>query len=457
MAFERWFEHAFTGVRLSSMNERFFSRFSCRDGFLITLALSLQIFSVIYYCLFFLKNGYLSAPFLYDKSNTFMDLYNTLFWSDTNKIYTDFKSVYPPLNFVFLRVVKAIFYGHDYFWEAVDLRQSSLGPAMLVALLCACCPLFVLCTKGWRQVALSRRAFLALFFVLSAPMLFVIERGNLIVLALYLLPFVFSENLFVSMLSLALLINVKPYFAILLFGYLLAGNVPAFLGGSLMAGAIFLFTGLILDLNFFIFFKNIFSFGGDATVFSGREVLALPSSVSAFSYVLNLAIKHSQEVGAALGWHAAISSIVWWAKNIVLAALCVALMLARKRLAQSEIFFILVVCIVNMGVWVGGYSQIFYIACIPFLKNMQLRWLMLSLIFLIFCPLDLVVLRNDNIGPMYSFLSHSIVDVHFQLGIGSVLRPLANYVLMVFLIIELALRFCDKDKVNMKNMRLQTA
>ncbi|MGQ2930255.1 MAG: hypothetical protein ACT6Q3_07275, partial [Sphingopyxis sp.] len=51
---------------------------------------------------FFLEFGYLPQPFVFDTNDTFMDWFNTAYWANNPGIYNVWRSIYPPLSFVFL-------------------------------------------------------------------------------------------------------------------------------------------------------------------------------------------------------------------------------------------------------------------------------------------------------------------------------------------------------------------
>jgi hypothetical protein len=76
---------------------------------LLTLVVVLNIFALLFYYLFFLEQNYLPAPFLFDKSNSFMDFFNTLYWAEEGQYYTEWKSIYPPLVFGILKIIYSIF------------------------------------------------------------------------------------------------------------------------------------------------------------------------------------------------------------------------------------------------------------------------------------------------------------------------------------------------------------
>jgi len=55
----------------------------------------LQLAAVVHYVNYFDAYGYLPAPFIYDKHDTFMDFFNVLYWAGDEGRYTDWHSVYP--------------------------------------------------------------------------------------------------------------------------------------------------------------------------------------------------------------------------------------------------------------------------------------------------------------------------------------------------------------------------
>lgn len=204
-----------------------------------------------------------------------------------------------------------------------------------------------------------------------------------------------------------------------------------------MCGMIFTLFGLLLDNNFLIFFKNIFNFSQEEGLFSLREVMAMPSSISAFSYVL----KHPDGAMFASGLltQEKIALIVYTieaAKWSVLAIALIALFTKSKLIRDAEIFALLSVVISNLGIWVGGYTFILYVALIPILIKMNARWLYIGLISLMAIPLDIIPLLGDFIGRQYSYLANQRIEIFWTMGLGSVIRPIANLILLLSLSYE---------------------
>lgn len=127
---------------------------------------------------FFLEFGYLPQPFVFDTNDTFMDWFNTAYWANNPGIYNVWRSIYPPLSFVFLDATSLPgCYLHNSF-TARDCDWLARGTiyifyAIDVALAWACFRRLDRRTAPMRTVAIA----------LGLPMLFTIERGNLILVA----------------------------------------------------------------------------------------------------------------------------------------------------------------------------------------------------------------------------------------------------------------------------------
>jgi hypothetical protein len=400
----------------------------------------IQVASVGYYYWYFQKHRYLPAPFIYNKFDTFMDLYNSMWWGMQDFKYTLWGSVYPPLNFLVLDALRLLFYGPLTVISSLDFRDIDITPALLMCGLYLTAPFAVVATESWSALPISARILIAAGTALSPPLLFAMERGNLILLAFLALPLVFNRKAVRRIIGIAVLINLKPYFAVLLLAFVLSGQWRGLIQAIAAAGALFVFTGLMNDANFLMFIPNILSFADAEQLLSGREVLALPSSISAFSYVLRLALKTSVEPGFPTTLAEAAILLIEIAKLAGLATLLGAMLTMRRTLSETEISVGLVAMIVNLGISVGGYSQIFYIACVPILLGMRFRVLHLAMVTAIFLPLDMIVLVTQDLGPNLVFPSLTIVPLDFQLGLGTVLRPALNYALLLSLAYEFLAR-----------------
>lgn len=199
-----------------------------------------------------------------------------------------------------------------------------------------------------------------------------------------------------------------------------------------LSGLIFVICGLAFDGQFLSFLGNIVNFSQEEGVFSLRELMALPSSVSAVSYVLrnpdgaSLASSFVSDTAIdILRW--VIEDVKWGA--IIFAA--VTLGCRAKLLRDAEIVAIIVVVITNLGTWVGGYSFILYSALVPVFLNMKGRWYYLGVLSLVSIPLDIIPIVGETLGVQYSYVVDEFVEIYWTLGAGSLVRPVVNLALLV--------------------------
>ena len=408
-----------------------------RLGRVVLLIALANTSGMIYYLYFLYANGYLPPPFFFDSSNTFMDLFNPMYWVYDDGRYTDWKSVYPPLNFVILKLLNIAFMGHTN-GDPEFMRENS---SLLIAGFCfiyLVLPAFVLRTKIWINYTLRQKILIYFAIIFSSPMLFALERGNLIIFCPVILAFVLSKGL-VRSLSIAVLINFKPYFVLLAFVYLIRRRWKWLALCILFSGLICLESGLLVDKNFLRFITNMFEFS-EASVFSLREVLAMPSSISAFSYVFrnpDAEMLASMLLGYGVPISAAgIESVKWL---VILSSF--AMLFTKAPIAKdSEIILVLAAVITNLSNTVGGYSLIFYIPLIPVLITMKYKRIYVTILSLMAVPLDFIPLLGYYAGEGYSFVSNSYVRINWTLGLGSAVRPIVNIGLLAAITCELARR-----------------
>lgn len=378
-----------------------------------------------------------------------MDLFNVLYWAYDDGRYTEWGSVYPPINFIFLRFLNLVFAG-SVFGDAALMRENSQFVIAGVCLIYLAIPALILKLAYWRDFTRNEKILIYFAIVLSSPLLFTLERGNVILLVPLILALAISKIGVARSFSIALLINIKPYFALLMIYYIARNNWKGFVTCSLLSGLIFVITGLALDNQFLEFFRNLFNYSQEAELYSLREVMALPSSLSAFSYIL----KHPDGAMSATGFLntgqiEAIVYLVEITKWGVLAIALVALFMRSRQMRDMEIFTLLVVVISNLGIWVGGYTYILYVALIPVFISTQNKWPYIGLLSLIAMPLDVIPMMGDYIGMQYSYLAAEDIEIMWTLGLGSVIRPLASVTLLILLAYEFLAR---KNEVTSNNL-----
>ena len=139
------------------------------------LAFSAITLSVIYYLYNTMYNGFLPAPFFYDKNDTFMDFHNLQYWAYNSGRYTEWKSVYTPFSFVLVMFFTSYLPGDALFLR--DISTISIGVFFLIAI----CSIVYFQSKSIRS---DNKSLWVYILLMSAPFLFLIERGNLLLYAL---------------------------------------------------------------------------------------------------------------------------------------------------------------------------------------------------------------------------------------------------------------------------------
>lgn len=166
---------------------------------------------------FFFAFGYLTQPFVFDTNDTFMDWFNTAYWANNRGIYDVWRSIYPPLSFVFLDAtslpgcyLQSSFYARDCDW---------LARSTIAAFYCVDVALAWICFRRLdRRTAPMRTVAIAL----GLPMLFTLERGNLILVAFAFFmvahgPVTASKRW--RGFAAAVTINFKPYLVLPMFAH----------------------------------------------------------------------------------------------------------------------------------------------------------------------------------------------------------------------------------------------
>jgi hypothetical protein len=403
----------------------------------LALILGIQLLGFSYFLWFLSQHGYLPSPFFYYKHEVLMDLFRPLYWSDNGGAYTEWKSFYPPLNFLFLKFIKQIFLGSAVFSDSFALRASAFPVVLFFIFSYLISPILVLRTRLWSCFSNAEKTLLYFIIVLSTPMLFELERGNLIIYTLFFIPFVLSSTGVLRMFCIAVLINLKPYLALLLIYYFARRNWKEFWLCTLITGTLFVITGILQDPNYWLIFPNMFNFSQIGASLSLKEVMAMPSSIAAYSYVFNNELIQHTKYGYIFNLHA-FANVIYAINWFVLAWVVAAIYNKQNQLNDAQIFAILLVVVSNLGVWVGGWSLIFYVTLLPVFLTMRLRKIYFLILVLLFVPLDFIPLVKVTIGEQYSYLTDSIVVVHWTLGMGSVLKPILNFILMATLLYEIS-------------------
>lgn len=157
----------------------------------------------------FFRTGYLPQPFVFDTNDTYMDWFNTAYWANRPGAYDVWRSIYPPLSFVFLDLttLPGCYVGDPFQARACDwLARATILVFYLLDV--------VLVGVAFRRTDASTAVPRTVAFALGLPLLFTLERGNLILVALA--AFVVAHGPITGRtgwraLATAATINFKPY------------------------------------------------------------------------------------------------------------------------------------------------------------------------------------------------------------------------------------------------------
>ncbi len=215
---------------------------------LIEAGLACCIIIGIYFAYQFLFSaGYLPPPFVYDPNDTFMDWYNTSYFAVNGGIYDNWGSIYPPVSFVFLK----IFSIHScYEAYPVSVRDCDwVGRVVLFALFFLNA---LLIYRHFRMVDAKTAIFRSIALAVGLPMLFTLERGNLILpcFTLFLLGtgrLLRSARL--KWVAIGLAINFKPYLLAAVIPQLLRRRWRWFEGCAVASIGVYIVTFAILGVG----------------------------------------------------------------------------------------------------------------------------------------------------------------------------------------------------------------
>ena len=183
----------------------------------VETVLAAVILGGLVYCLGHLVvRGYLPQPFFYEPFDIYADWFNTAFWARDPGTYDVWKTLYPPLSFVILRLI-----GIDSCYPQGRAFDPSAGLAArecdwvgLVAiygfLIIDIALIYYVLRKVDRRTAIQRTICVGL----GLPMLDGVERGNLVLISFLFMILAFApvlKSARLRWLCAGLAINLKVY------------------------------------------------------------------------------------------------------------------------------------------------------------------------------------------------------------------------------------------------------
>ena len=425
--------------------QEFFSKLSIFQ--ILCLVLVAEFINLSYFTNFFYSNRYLPNPFVWDKRDTFMDFYNPLFWVIKDGFYTIFKSVYPPVNYFLLKVFS---WGisADGVLNPFDLRDSQARLSITLCMIYIMIMIFILNIGEWRKAKISNRFLAVLCCLFSTPVLFALERGNLIFFAILVFALHLSaKNPWLKAIYLGILINIKPYFIVLLIQYINIYQLDRkFLFKSLLTTtSVFVLSSLIVGLNFKQFIDNY-------TLFNNSSIISIDGMLSLPNTVINLyGIKWILVYGGAP--NTTHSSYGFWFSLIkilgYLSVLWLLILSLLKPLSKLELLIATVILIANFSVATGGYIFLCYLVLFPYLFNSsEYRKLCIYILIIFALPMDWIeVIRLYSYPLKTSYLGGgiSLENATYGVSLGSIIRPICNFSLLLAFTLKLHKKYRRRD------------
>ncbi|MBT8604097.1 hypothetical protein G6662_05855 [Polynucleobacter paneuropaeus] len=396
-----------------------------------------QVINVIFYIYFLWKNRFLPAPFIMDKADTFMDFYNPLFWVINGGFYSAFDSFYPALNYFFLRLF-SFGISPGFIDDPRLLRDSS--PVISIALITLYCLIVFLVTNigEWKRVKSSHGVIISIACVLSVPVLFALERANLIFLSLLVLGlYLNASSKILRAVLLAILINIKPYYLVFFLPFINLNKFNFKFIAITLFFTLFLFLslGFLAGININGYFQSLYKFSNNNSL-PLAHVISMPHTLDALLLPmqrLQAPIKSMQEIAFlnALPFEF-LYSIVRWINPLTI--LILILISVYKKLSDLELLISSFIVLTNLSVSTGGYILIIYIVLIPYLiQSPEYRKLLLPILTIFFIPIDWIKVLPLHLDETTSYLGSAyLMNIDYYIGLGSITRPMANYGLMVW-------------------------
>ena len=205
----------------------------------------------------------------------------------------------------------------------------------------------------------------------------------------------------------------------------------------LYSATIYIFTSIYLGSGFFAFIKNLFIF--DKSIFSLRELMALPSTISA--HIIFLSSAELPFLTSNLLGKYFVICLYYFGYAFLIMVFLYTVFRFRNVLNHKDYTCLFIFALTNFFYQVGGYSIIFYFVFIPYIYK-NYRFLLYFLVPL-FLPLDIFPVYSDLLPLYYSYLYGDFTEVYYTLGLGSLLRPILNYLLLFFMCILIIEKFSN--------------
>lgn len=391
----------------------------------------------------FARAGRLPQPFVFDARDTFMDWFNTAWWAWHPGAYEIWRTVYPPLSFLFLRLAGQ---GGCYAGTPIEARDcDAIGIAAIW--ICYAVSAALAALSFWRADR-PTAPFRSLAFAFGLPLLFAVERGNLILLALPAFVLAYGGLLRARgwrAVAAGVMVNVKPYLLVPIAAWVVTRAWQPVRIAVLAATALYLVSYALFgagDPGQIVADTVAFATVGPVLLW---EQGLYSTSFSPFLHLdTTLAPDPALVTAAAPGWMLVAIPLAMDAARLLTLACVAGAWWRPGRLDETRVALLLFATYL-IGQSPGGYAQCFVLFLL-FLERVARpgQWISLVAGYLLSIPYDRVlwtVLRR----PGDSWLSGLPVGHEVGVSIGMYARPALMLVLVAALAVDSLIVLSRRD------------
>ena len=369
-----------------------------------------------------LSNGVTVSNLLFNKDDVFMDFFNSVV-DCSGDAYGESGVIYPPLVVLFYKFC-SMFFNIDSM-KASEVRETSLGMIIFVCFTIVSYILFAKLIYKYKNGSFANKSLFAFFTLFSFPMIYLIERGNIIVLVLPLLLYYVNEydsdvkykrHLAYICLAISVAIKIYPVF----FGLLLLKKKKNFKNILLCIfyGAVFFFVPFIFVGGFSQLGVLIHNILYTSSMFGSKGFgfkVSISNPFSLFGHVFN---------------HVRLFETAGTVFLIITVLAGLFLILFNKWNEDWKIYAVISLIIIL----VPGFSYIYSVAymIIPllfFLNKKETKWIDYIYSLLFIAQFIFLVAKTDELFPSFN-------SAELNCNIATVVESIALLAMLVLLYLD---------------------
>lgn len=374
-----------------------------------------------------LSNGVTVSNLLFNKDDVFMDFFNSVV-DCSGDAYGESGVIYPPLVVLFYKFCSMFFNIGS--MKASEVRETSLGMIIFVCFTIVSYILFAKLIYKYKNGSFANKSLFAFFTLFSFPMIYLIERGNIIVLVLPLLLYFVNEydsdvkykrHLAYICLAISVAIKIYPVF----FGLLLLKKKKNFKNILLCIfyGAVFFFVPFIFVGGFSQLGVLIHNILYTSSMFGSKGFgfkVSISNTFSLFGHVFN---------------HVRLFETAGTMFLIITVLAGLFLILFNKWNEDWKIYAVISLIIIL----VPGFSYIYSVAymIIPllfFLNKKEIKWIDYIYSLLFIAQFIFLVAKTDELFPSFN-------SAELNCNIATVVESIALLAMLVLLYLDGAITF----------------